>query len=92
MAKKNVRITEADLLKLVQKVIKEQSTQPQGNNDKADLVDVLISKINNAKDDPRWDALGIAKMVYNNCAHFMNKKDIFSNRQGEPLNVPLTPQ
>ena len=91
MAKKNVRITEADLLKLVQKVLKEQSAQPNDSN-KADLVDVLISKLNNAKDDPKWDALGIAKMVYNNCAHFMNKKDIFSNRQGEPLNVPYAPQ
>ena len=86
--KKNIKITTSDLHRIIQNVLNEQAVA----DDKADLVDVLISKLNNAKNDPKWDALGIAKMVYNNCAHFMNKTDIFSNRQGEPLNVPLSPQ
>jgi hypothetical protein len=86
--KKNIKITTSDLHRIIKNVLNEQAVA----NDKADLVDVLIRKINNAKNDPEWDALGIAKMVYNNCAHFMNKTDIFSNRQGEPLNVPLSPQ
>ncbi len=86
--KKNIKITTSDLHRIIQNVLNEQAVA----DDKADLVDVLISKLNNAKNDPKWDALGIAKMVYNNCAHFMNKKDIFSNRQGEPLNVPYAPE
>lgn len=86
--KKNIKITTSDLHRIIQNVLNEQAVA----DDKADLIDVLISKLNNAKNDPKWDALGIAKMVYNNCAHFMNKKEYFSNRQGEPLNVPYAPQ
>ena len=46
------------------------------------------------KTDKNFDAMSVAKTIYNNCAHFMNKTDVFDNRSGEPLStkVPFAPR
>jgi hypothetical protein len=62
--------------------------------DKTELIEVLINKLNNMKTDKNFDAMSVAKTIYNNCAHFMNKTDVFDNRSGEPLStkVPFAPR
>ena len=69
--------------------------QPQPTDDgKADLINVLITKIKKTENDPNWTASGVAQMVYNNAAHWMNKTDFFNDRPGEPMQTkaPFAPK
>ena len=61
---------------------------------KADLINVLITKIKKTENDPKWTASGVAQMVYNNAAHWMNKTDFFNDRPGEPMQTkaPFAPK
>jgi hypothetical protein len=58
---------------------------PNNTEDKDELIEVLTDHINNMKTDKNFDAMSIAQTIYNDCAHFMNKTDVFANRAGEPL-------
>lgn len=72
-----------------------ETTQVTGTtqDDKAELIKVLRDKLNNMEND-NIDAMGVAQVIYNNCAHFMNKTDIFSGRKGVTLSskVPFAPR
>lgn len=76
-------------------LISEQATQVTGitQDDKAELIKVLRNHLNQAEND-NIDAIGLAQVIYNDCAHFMNKTDIFKNRQGNTLStrVPFAPE
>lgn len=73
-------------------LINEQVTGTT-QDDKAELIKVLRDKLNNMEND-NIDAMGVAQVIYNNCAHFMNKTDIFSGRKGVTLSskVPFAPR
>lgn len=47
---------------------------------KSDLIQVLINKINYMEKNNEFNAMDVAKTIYNNCANFMNKADIFSDK------------
>ena len=53
--------------------------------DKQDLIEVLTNHLNYAKDKKEFSAMDVAQVIYNDCAHFMNKTDMFASRQGSPL-------
>ena len=61
---------------------------------KAELIQVMIDKLTSMKTDTKVTAAGVAQVVYNNAAHWMNKTDIFKDRPGEPMSVkaPFAPQ
>ena len=63
-------------------------------DEKSDLIEVLTNKIKSMGKDPKFTATSLAQTVYNNCAHFMNKTDIFSSRPGQPLKTeaPFAPE
>ena len=46
------------------------------------------------ENDPAWTAAGVAQVVYNNAAHWMNKTDFFNDRPGEPMRTkaPFAPK
>lgn len=79
--------------KLKKKLLPLLSNQPKGKNDKAELIRVLRNHLNSMEND-NSDAMSIAQTIYNDCAHFMNKTDIFSGRQGDVLStkVPFAPR
>ena len=84
------RLTERDLSRIVRRVINEE----EEGDGKSELIQVLTDKLNNMKNDTEYDATDVAQIIYNNCAHFMNKTDIFSSRSGEPLSskAPFAPK
>lgn len=61
---------------------------------KSELINILTNHLNSMKNNTEWTAMSVAQTIYNDCAHFMNKTDMFSNRPGEPLNTkaPFAPQ
>ena len=67
---------------------------PDNTEFKAELIEVLINKLNIMKTNKNFDAMSVAKTIYNDCAHFMNKTDVFDNRSGEPLSTkaPFAPK
>ena len=75
-----------------QNYLSEQTSTP--DDGKADLIDVLITKIKKMENDPAWTAAGVAQVVYNNAAHWMNKTDFFNDRPGEPMRTkaPFAPK
>jgi peptidoglycan hydrolase-like protein with peptidoglycan-binding domain len=68
--------------------------QPKGKDDKAELIRVLRNHLNSMEENNKFDAMGVAQVMYNDCAHFMNKTDIFSGRQGNVLSTkaPFAPR
>ena len=70
-----------------------EQTQP-ADDGKADLIKVLIAHIKNMENDPKWTASGVAQVVYNDAAHWMNKTDMFNDRPGEPMQTkaPFAPE
>ena len=82
----------------------EQDIQPQTGNvttgqtdgGKAELIQIMIDKLNNMAKNPKFNASGVAQVVYNNAAHFLNKTDIFNDqtKYGKPFpsKVPFAPQ
>jgi hypothetical protein len=91
--KKVVRLTEDDLTRVIKRVVSEQTT-PNVKDDKAELIKVLRNKLNSMEGNNKFDAMGVAQVIYNNCAHFMNKTDIFSGRQGNAqlTKAPFAPE
>ena len=83
-------LTERDLSRIVRRVIKEQNE----DDGKSELIKVLTNHLNSMKDNKEWDAMSVAQTIYNDCAHFMNKTDMFSSRPGEPLTsqAPFAPE
>jgi len=79
--------------KLKKKLLPLLSNQPKGKNDKAELIRVLRNHLNSMEND-NSDGMSIAQTIYNDCAHFMNKTDIFSGRQGDVLSTkaPFAPR
>ena len=63
---------------------------------KSVLIRTMIAKLNNMSNDPNFDADAVARVIYNNAAHFFNKTDIFrdQNKFGKPfpVRVPFAPQ
>ena len=90
--KKVVRLTEDDLTRVIKRVVSEQTT-PNVKDDKAELIKVLRNHLNRMEKD-KIDAMGVAQVIYNDCAHFMNKTDMFSGRQGNAqlTKAPFAPE
>jgi len=61
------------------------SNVDSGHSDKQELIEVLTNHLNYAKDKEEFSAMDVAMVIYNDCAHFMNKTDMFASRQGSPL-------
>ena len=57
---------------------------------KSDLIQVLRNHINSTEKDNKWTAMDVAQTIYNDCANFMNKTDIFSDKTkyGEDVAQP----
>ena len=57
---------------------------------KSDLIQVLRNHINSTEKDNKWTAMDVAQTIYNDCANFMNKTDIFSDKTkyGEDVSQP----
>ena len=57
---------------------------------KSDLIQVLINKINYMEKNNEFNAMDVAQTIYNDCANFMNKTDIFSDKTkyGEDVSQP----
>jgi len=55
------------------------------STDKQNLIEVLTNHLNYAKNSEEFSAMDVAMTIYNDCAHFMNKTDMFASRQGSPL-------
>jgi len=69
-------------------------TMVPADDGKADLIDVMITHIKKMENDPAFTAAGVAQVVYNNAAHWMNKTSFFNDRPGEPMSVkaPFAPR
>jgi hypothetical protein len=92
--------------RLEKRTIVEQQTQPttgqtqpttgQTDGGKAELVEVFRNKLNRMEKDNKFSALGVAQVMYNNSAHFINKTDLWSDqtKYGAPLSTkaPFAPQ
>lgn len=66
----------------------------QKNNEKDELIQFLRNRLDFMSKDDKFDSMSVAKVIYNNMAHYMNKTDMFSSREGEPLSgkAPFAPQ
>jgi hypothetical protein len=62
---------------------------PQGKklveDGKADLVDELQKYLSAMETNNQYSALGVAQVMYNACADWMNKQNKFANRPGNAL-------
>lgn len=61
-----------------------QASQPAADDGKAELIKSLTDSLNSMSRDPKYTALSVAQIIYNNCAQWMNKTQYFSDRPGEP--------
>ena len=52
---------------------------------KADLVEVLQRYLTSMETNDQYTALGVAQVIYNACADWMNKQNNFANRPGTAL-------
>ena len=91
--------TSSDDVTLAEQDIQSQTgnvTTGQTDSGKAELIQIMIDKLNNMAKDPKFNASGVAQVVYNNAAHFLNKTDIFNDQtkygQPFPTKVPFAPQ
>jgi len=85
-----INLTEAEIKKISKIILKEQIPN-EGDGGKAELIKVLTNKINNMKTNDKFTATAVAQTIYNNCAHFLNKTDIFSdqNKFGDSPGNPV---
>ena len=71
------------------------NTQKQNDGGKAELIQALRNKLSSMENDNKFSAGDVAQVIYNNCAHFMNKTDLWSDqtKYGAPLStkVPFAP-
>lgn len=74
--------------------IESTPSMDERDNDKDKLIEVLTNHINSMKNNKEFNGMSVAQTIYNDCAHFMNKTDMFSSRSGEPLStkVPFAPE
>lgn len=64
-------------------ILNEQETATAAVDDgKTELIDVLKSKINAMETSDNINAPEVAKIIYNTCAHWMNKTELFADRPG----------
>ena len=69
----------------------QQANQQVATNDgKAELIKSLTDSMNAMARDPKYTALSVAQIIYNNCANWMNKTQTFSDRPGEPTQTKAT--
>ncbi len=61
-----------------------QAAQPAAADGKAELIKSLTDSMNAMAQDPKYTALSVAQIIYNNCANWMNKTHTFADRPGEP--------
>jgi hypothetical protein len=61
----------------------ETATTVAAADGKTELVDVLKSKLNAMETSDNINAPEVAKIIYNTCAQWMNKTDLFANRPGQ---------
>ena len=81
--------------KLKTKLFRLLEDNPIFKNAKTDLIKILRNHLNSMENDD-LDANVVAEVIYNDCAHFMNKTNTFSdkNKYGQPYktNVPFAPE
>jgi len=76
------------------KVIKFKQFVNEGVNvvpiGKTELIQELRNKLINFEKKNEFDAMAIARLIYNDCADFMNKESIYSDKAkyGEPVAKP----
>lgn len=92
------RLTEMDITRIVRRVVNEQGENPMPtpppptptpspmDDGKSKLIQVLKNHLNYMENNDDFSALKVAQVIYNDCAHWMNKTDMFSSRPGEPTN------
>lgn len=63
-------------------------------NEKERLIQIFRNHLESMEEDDRFDSMSVAKVMYNDAAHYMNKTGIFSSREGEPISrkVPFAPE
>jgi len=71
-----------------------EQTQPVADDGKADLIEVITNHLNKMKTNQEWTAPMVAQAIYNDCAHWMNKTDVFADRPGAPMKTkaPFAPE
>lgn len=54
---------------------------------KTDLITMLENHLSKLKTDLNADGTMVAKIMYNDCAHYLNKTDLFTDqsKHGQPL-------
>ena len=75
-------------LKLFKQFVNEGvNVIPKG---KSELIQELRGKLINFEKKNEFDAMAIARLIYNDCADFMNKEGIYSDKlkYGEPVAQP----
>ena len=81
--------------KLKTKLFRLLEDDPIFKNSKTDLIKILKNHLRSLEEDD-VDANVVAEVIYNDCAHFMNKTNMFSDRSkyGEPYKtkVPFAPK
>lgn len=70
------------LIKLFEQYIQEEveASAPVTPIGKKELVEVLKNHINRIEKNNDWAAMDVAQVVYNDCANFMNKEGMFSDK------------
>jgi DNA-binding ferritin-like protein (Dps family) len=80
--------------KLKTKLFRLLEDDPIFKNSKMDLIRILKNHLQSLEEDD-VDANVVAEVIYNDCANFMNKSDIFSDKSkyGQPYKtkVPFAP-
>lgn len=63
-------------------------------NGKERLIQIFRNHLESMEEDDKFDSMSVAKVMYNDAAHYMNKTGIFSSREGEPISrkVPFAPE
>jgi peptidoglycan hydrolase-like protein with peptidoglycan-binding domain len=65
--------------KLKTKLFRLLEDEPKFKNSKTDLIRILRNHLQSLEEDD-VDANTVAEIIYNDCANFMNKTDIFSDK------------
>ena len=70
------------LIKLFEQYIQEEveASAPVTPIGKKELVEVLKNHINRIEKNNDWAAMDVAQVIYNDCANFMNKEGMFSDK------------
>lgn len=68
----------------------QQDPAVEAQKSKTELIKSLTDSMNAMDRDPKYTALSVAQIIYNNCAQWMNKTDYFANRAGEPTKTKAT--